>query len=135
MNWKAEAIYKLKKYSEMKCASKTLPQEIDRLDNQQRCIESSKNHTSDQLLEIIAERQELAWSLNNVHAWLMVVDRALGCLDPEERLILHRLYIEPQRGGIKKLQDELGYEQSTVYRHRDVALEHFTRALYGCTER
>ena len=46
-------------------------------------------------------------------------------------MVLTRFYIYPERGGVSRLCEELGVEQSSVYRKRDKALERFTLALYG----
>ncbi len=44
---------------------------------------------------------------------------ALEVLTPEERLIAYRLFILPAKGNVQRLCQELGVEQSTVYRRRD----------------
>ena len=55
-------------------------------------------------------------------------------LNEDERLILQRLYLYPQKGAIDRLCNELGLEQSSVYRKRDQALSRFTVAIYGFSE-
>ena len=85
----------------------------------------------DSLLNNMVHRQELSFALQQAELWLDVTDRALGALTPEEKLILHRLYIYPERGAIERLCGELGIEQSSIYRKRDKALHRFTLALYG----
>lgn len=66
--------------------------------------------------------------------WLFVADRGLAALLPDEKLILQRLYLHPEKGALERLCSELGVEQSTVYRKRDQALQRFTVALYGFAE-
>ena len=50
---------------------------------------------------------------------------------PEEKLVLQRFYLSPERGSVERLCMELGVEQSSVYRKRDKALHKFALALYG----
>ena len=76
-------------------------------------------------------RQELQWRLEQAQNWLACTDRALAVLSKEEKLVLHRFYISPEKGSIERLCNELGLESSSVYRKRDKALRHFTVALYG----
>ena len=66
--------------------------------------------------------------------WLKITDGALAALTPEEKLILHRLYICPEKGSLDKLCQGLQVEKSSIYRKRDKALQKFTYALYGITE-
>lgn len=141
MNWKDEATEKLKKYDAMRIATRNIPQELTRLEQVAKSLHSpnmddpvqSTNLRSreDSLLNNMVHRQELNFALQQAELWLDVTDRALGALTPEEKLILHRLYIYPERGAIERLCGELGIEQSSIYRKRDKALHRFTLALYG----
>ena len=88
----------------------------------------------DALINNLAQRQELEWTLQQAQLWLKTTDRALTALNKQEQLILHRLYIYPERGAIEQLCKELGIEVSSIYRHRDRALKHFTLAYYGIDE-
>ncbi len=144
MNWKAEAMEKLRRYDAMRQAVVNIPEEIDRLEDEILSIRSSRTDATpvkgggsrreDAILNNIAQRQELAWSLGQAKSWVKVTDRALGALTPEEKLVLHRLYNCPERGAVNRLCGELGIEQSSVYRKRDKALYRFTVALYGVSE-
>lgn len=141
MNWKEEAIEKLRKYDAMRQAEKNLPQEISRLEQEAaslhaagfdgKVMSSAVRGREDALLNNMVCREELHLAFSQAQQWLTVADRALGALTPEEKLILHRLYICPERGAVDRLCAELGAEQSTVYRKRDKALHRFTLALYG----
>ena len=144
MNWKAEAKNKLRKYDAMRMATVNIPQEISRLEGEYTAIRSARSDGNpvrggtsgreDALINNIAERQELRWALQNAEQWVKTVDRALGTLRPEEKKILHGLYIYPGRGAAERLCADLGFEKSSLYRRRDQALTKFTRALYGITE-
>lgn len=86
------------------------------------------------MINNILERQELERTLEQAHIWLRSTDRALTALSKEERILLHRMYMYPQKGGLEELSKELGVETSSLYRRRDKALKHFTLALYGIAE-
>lgn len=141
MNWKEEAKEKLRRYNAMRLATINIPQEIERLEIDIKSIRAARtdatpvngggNRREDAMLSNIIHRQELAWTLDQAHIWLRSTDRALTALTPEEKLILHRLYIYPEKGGLERLCKDLGVESSSIYRRRDKALKHFTLAFYG----
>ena len=143
MNWKEEATEKLRKYDAMRLATQNLPEELHRLEESACAIRAARtdatpvkggtNRREDALLSNMVHRQELSHALAQAKSWLSTADRSLGALTPEEKLVLHRLYIYPERGAVDRLCGELGLEQSSVYRKRDKALERFTLALYGIT--
>ena len=144
MNWKSEAKEKLQRYDAMRLATINIPQELERLEIDAQSIRSPKldavGRSSDNrrreeaLLNNIIHRQELLWTLEQAQMWLKSTDRALTALTNDEKLILHRLYIYPEKGGIERLCKELGLEVSTIYRRRDRALRRFTLAYYGIDE-
>lgn len=144
MNWKTEAKEKLRKYAAMRLAVVNIPEEIKRLEIDAKSIRSAKsdatpvdgggNRREEAMINNIVHRQELAWTLEQAHLWLRSVDRGFTALNSEEKKILHRLYIYPEKGNLERLCKELGMETSTVYRRRDKALEHFTLVLYGITD-
>lgn len=144
MNWKAEAKEKLRRYDAMRLATINIPEEIERLEIDAKSIRSAKtdatpvtgggNRREEAMLNNIIHRQELNWILQQAQIWLKSTDRALTTLTAEEKLILHRLYIYPEKGGLERLCKELGVEVSSIYRRRDKALKHFTLAFYGITD-
>lgn len=144
MNWKFEAIEKLKQYEAKKQSLNSIPDEIRRLESAMRSIRSATadgtpvqgggSGREDMMLSNIVYREELERALEQAKIWVALVDSALEILSEEERLILDRFYIHPARGNVDRLCGELGVEQSSVYRKRDAALRHFTISLYGCTE-
>jgi hypothetical protein len=83
------------------------------------------------LLSNLVCREELSRALTQAKLWVSATDRALGALSPEEKLILRRMYIYPERNAVERLCGELDLEQSSIYRKRDQALHRFTTALYG----
>ena len=140
MNWKTEAMERLKKYEGCCHAIHNIPLEIKRLELEARSpARASLEQTAgkatgrreDKLLNNIVFRQTLRWSLEQTRQWLDATNDALQCLAPEERLILQRLYIYQEKDGLERLCRELGVERSSIYRYRDRALEKFTVALFG----
>lgn len=144
MKWKNEAMDKLRRYQTMRQALQNLSEEILRLEDEARGIrtvsadvtpvKNGGTRREEMLIDNMLQRQELTWSLEQVKRWLSVCERGLRALTEEERLILQRLYLYPERGSLQRLCQELEVEQSTVYRRRDEALQRFTVALYGFSE-
>lgn len=144
MNWKNEATEKLRRYHAMQLATLNIPSEIQRLKLDARKIRSAKtdatpvsgggNGREEALLNNLVRRQELENVLQQSQLWLKTTERALSVLDPDEKQILHRLLIYPEKHAVERLSLELGIEQSSIYRKRDEALRRFTLAYYGTCE-
>ena len=144
MNWKYEAIDKLKQYAARKSAVQSIPEEIRRLEISMSGIRSGASDGTpvqgggsgkeDMYLSNIVRRQELERSLANSKSWVEFVQKGLDFLAEDERLVLDRFYIHPAKGNVDRLCMELGCERPTVYRRRDDALRKLTLALYGCLE-
>lgn len=141
MNWKEEATQKLRQYNAMKLALQNLPEELKRLEQAASSIRSARidgtpvkggsNRREDMLLSNMVHREELANTLSQAKLWVSATDRALGALTPEEKLILYRMYMYPERNALDRLCQELDLEQSSIYRRRDQALNRFVTAYYG----
>lgn len=144
MNWKFEAIEKLKEYAARKNAITSIPEEIKRLEEDaQRIRAASADATpvqgggsarEDMLLSNIVHREELQRRLSDARRWVDIVDGGLSVLTDDDRLVLDRFYIHPMRGNVDRLCDELAVEKAAVYKRKEKALHRFTVALYGATE-
>lgn len=144
MQWKEEAMEKLKRYGAMQTAAKNIPEQICMLEASAVSLRSAAapkvggrggvRAREDALINNMAERQELEWSLARVKQWLAVANRGLNALSNEEMIILQRMYLYPERGAVDRLCGDLGVEQATIYRKRDKALHRFTMAMYGFLE-
>ena len=144
MNWKREAVDKLKNYEAHKQALESLPKEIRRLESTYIGIRSATTDGTpisgggstreDSMLSNIVHRDELKRRLKEARLWVAQVDKALAVLDDEERHVLDRFYIHRAKGAVEALCESLNLEKSAVYDRRDKALRHFTLALYGVTE-
>ena len=142
MDWKNEAIEKLCNFEAMKSAVENLQQEILRLELEHTAIKaadpgqvsrSAGGRSEDRLLTNIVKRQELNNRLAQAKNWVEQVTRALSALTYEERLIMDKCYIKPEKCAVDNLCYDLQIEKSSVYRKRDKALLMFTTALYGIT--
>lgn len=144
MNWKFEAIEKLKDYELKKRSLDSIPVEIKMLEIQMASIRSATSDGSpvqgggsgreDMYLSNIVKREELGRSLDLAKRWVAIVDGGLELLSEEDRLILDRFFISPAKGNVDRLCEELSLEKSAVYDRRNKALRRFTLSLYGCSE-
>lgn len=141
MNWKLEAKEKLQSYPTRRASLSSLKNELRRLEYEAEGLKSptlraesvrqSPSARDDRIVDNLVQRKELERRLRETELWLGTVDGALSALTEQERLVLRRMYMEPGRGNLDKLCEELELEKSMVYRRRDGALERFTSALYG----
>ena len=144
MDWKSVAMEKLRDHEAKQQALKSIPLEITQIESAMTSLRSARvegapvrvrgSGHEDRILGLIVKKQELEDNLNRVQMCVDVVCRALQVLNKEERHILDRFYINPAKGNVDRLCDELCIEQSAVYRRKDAALRKFTIALYGATE-
>ena len=144
MNWKREAIDKLKNYEAHRQALENIPREIKRLESAYTGLRSASTENApvsvgggtreDCVLSNIVLRDELKRRLKEARLWTAQVDKALAVLGEEEKLVLDRFYIHRAKGNAGELCERLNVEQATVYRKRDSALRRFTIALYGVTD-
>lgn len=144
MDWRAEAIDKLRGYEARRAALDSLPEELRRLESAYTGIRGAaadgtpvsggSSNREDAMLSNILHRDELKRRLKEARLWVSQVDRALAVLDGEERLVLELCYIHKVKGSIDDLCFRLSLEKTAVYDRRDKALRRFTIALYGVTE-
>lgn len=144
MIWKQEAIEKLRQYEAKRLAIKTIPREIRRLELDMQSIRSATSDGSpvsgggsgreDMYLSNIVRREELERSLEQAEIWVSLTEAALDLLNEEERLLLDRFYIHPEKCAADRLAGDLRVDVKTVYRRKDEALRKFTISLYGGTE-
>lgn len=141
MNWKSEAIQKLKEYEARKAALLSLPEEIKRLESAAHSIRAASadstpvsgggSRREDMLLSNIVLREELSRKIVQNKRWISAVDRSVSALSQEEYRVLELMYIHRIQNAVDSLCGELHIEKPTVYRRRDEALHKFTIAFYG----
>lgn len=141
MDRKAAALERLRDYELMRAAVENLRTQL-RLVKLTResipgfrpdrvAVTRTPGGIEDRLMEDLLRQQELEKALEQAIMWMMVTDRALGMLEPDELTILRLLYIKKTPGALPRVCQLLGTEKSTIYRKRDKALKKFTMALYG----
>jgi hypothetical protein len=141
LDWKKEAVDKLKCYEARKSSITRADDEIQRLTMEVSRIRSAtsdgtpvsggSNTREDALINNIAKRSELRLTRKIAIILVDQVEGAMSLLDEQERKVLDRFYINPAKGYLERLCGELNVEQATVYRIKDRALRTFTIALYG----
>lgn len=143
MNWKQEAAERLRTYALRKHALTALPQQIREAQLYRESIQAARTDGAavsggtcqqDRLLGSLVYQEELERRLAATEVYVSGIEAALQALTEEERLVLDRFYIHPQRGNADKLCEELCVERASVYRRKDQALRRFTMALYGWEE-
>ena len=113
MNWKVEAVEKLRKYTAMKTALKNIPEDVARLESAMQNIRSATADSTpvqgggsgreEMMLSNIVHREELNRNLIQAQLWVQEVDAALRVLTDDDRLILNRFYIYQERGAADRL--------------------------------
>ena len=140
MNWKQEARDQLAAYEyscnalrSMELLSKQLEMELYGTPGQKldAPIRGSGGDYEDYRLNRLVKLESLRSRMQQTKTWVDAMDHALQTVTPEERMVLARLYIHPQKGALDQLCQELNMERTTAYRMRDKSLERFTLALYG----
>jgi len=145
MNWKTEAVYKLREYNSKKKALANLEEKIKMKETEITAIRTSQlsqapshgtneNTAQDRLISSIAEKDELKLNLAIVRRQIAAIEHGLAALDEEQRTVLDLFFINRQQGYIGQLCDMLNVEVATVYRKKDEALRKFTVIMYGIIE-
>ena len=142
MNWVTVAKDRLCNYSTKKTSMVNLVDEIKELEYRRRSIRSSTsdgspvaggtNKREDMLVNTMVTEGEMKENLRIVSRWLRRVERGLAELTDEEKTILERFYIYPEKGAAERLATDLGIDVKTVYARKDRALAKFTIAMFGC---
>lgn len=144
MDWKSEAIEKLRQYEARRQAIENIPIQIAEIESAMTSIRSAQidsvpvkggsSKYEDKVLSLIVQKEELQRCLERARLWVSMVDHAMAVLDQDERKVLDRLYIVGERGAVGRLADECYVDVRTVHRWKDAALRRFTIAMYGGTE-
>ncbi len=137
MNWRNEAIEKLGKLTHMRTSLEGLPLEINRLAEEIRrlCTQCQQDAAWDKdkenlLLCSLLRHGELCSVYDQAKCWVQFVERGLESLEPTQRQLLEKLFVQPVPARVEQLCRELAVERSSVYRYREKALRSFTLALY-----
>lgn len=144
MDWSVIAKDKLKSYAAKKASIDNLSDEIRELEARRKSIRSATadgtavqgggSKREDMLLSSIVLQDEMEENLLAVENWVNRVEKGLAVLSQEEKTILDRFYIYPERGAAERLAIDLGIDVKTVYHRKNRALRKFTIAMCGCSE-
>lgn len=144
MDWKSEAIDKLKQYEAKRESLQIIPKQIAEIDSTMTSIRSSRadkqpvkgggNRREDMYLDCIVRKDELTRCMERAKLWLEIVDGGLSVLVDEDRLVLEKFYIHPEKHAAERLSGDLCVDVKTVYSRKDRALRKFTIALHGSVE-
>lgn len=141
MDWKREAENDLKLYAGRCRALKNIKERHRILKEEMTGLRGvstdriptrgGSSRMEEALVNNIVERQKLELSYKLTQRLVTLTKQGLEALEPEERELLHRFYVEPQRYTADLLSEQLHLERSRLYRLKDQALYHFTIGMYG----
>jgi hypothetical protein len=144
MNWIKEAEKELQNYKNTKTQIRSIPELIRNVDIEIASIKSTRvdsipvsggtNAREDWLIDKLMRKEELEMKKKIAEKHMDLVERGLNALDASERRVLELFYIDRPKDYIDRLCDELGYEQSNLYYHKNIALRKFTLAIYGVVD-
>lgn len=146
MNFKPLACQNLRDYKLVKAGVKNLKDKIDELQdkvddirveyNPERGMGGGSSTTSEEERLLYAQDEIAALKpvLNYKRREVERIERALGVLTSEQRLILSRFHIDRPEKHIEVLCEELHLEKSQVYERHEVALRAFVKAMYAMVE-
>lgn len=143
MDLKKEAEGELREYEAKRSALCSLLEEIAQLKAEAYRPGGASNSVpvngggsvwEDRQINLLMKREKMEAALQYVQDWVRKVERGLTKLDDEQRLVLDRFYMNPARGNVDRLCEELCLEKTAVYNRRDAALRKYTIARWGCVE-
>ena len=144
MNWKQESREELREYEAKRTALINIPEEITLLKSEMVKLGGGSNSSApvkgggsrweDKQINLIVKIDKLMASHRYVRDWVKKVELGLAVLSKEERMILDRAYINPEKGYVDRLCGDLHLEKSAVYDRIYAALRKYTLARYGCVE-
>ncbi len=94
-------------------------------------VRGGGSRMEDALVNNIVERQRLEPTYKFTCKLVDLTKRGLEALEPQERDLLQKFYVEDSKYTADRLCEELHLERSRVYRLKDQALYHFTINMYG----
>lgn len=139
--WRRQAEDDLREYEAKKKSLENIPDQIRELEEKMTSIRSQTADSvsvkggggsrDDAYLNNIVARDRLSANLEDNRRFVSRVSNALSILTDDEKKILTRFYIVPERGVAFNLAEEKHVEHKTIYRWKDAALERFATAMYG----
>ena len=141
MDWKREAEHELKQYAgrcralkNIKLRHQALKEEMTTLkgvSTDRIPVRGGASRMEDALVNNIVERQRLELTYKFTQKLVSLTKQGLDALEPQERDLLRRFYVDESKYTADQLCDELHLERSRVYKLKDQALYKFTINMYG----
>lgn len=139
--WRKQAEEDLKIYEARKQSLVNIPDQIKELEEKLTSIRSQSADSvsvkggggcrDDAYLNNIVARDRLNANLEESRRFVSRVSNALGILNEDEKELLRRFYMTPERGAAYNMAEEKHVDHKTVYKWKDSALEKFATAMYG----
>lgn len=139
--WRRQAEDDLRDYEAKKKSLENIPDQIKELEEKLTGIRSQAADSvsvkggggsrDDAYLNNIVARDCLNANLEDNRRFVSRVSNALSILTDDEKKLLTRFYIIPERGAAYSMAEEKHVDHKTVYRWKDAALERFATAMYG----
>ena len=138
--WKKQAMNELEMYEARKLAVENIPDQLRQLESALSSIRNpgadsvcarTGGGQDDRYLNNITSRELLKDNLKQASKAARRTEKALGVLSEEERLVLDRFYIHPEKKAADRLAGDLHVDVKTVYSRRNAALRKFTVAMFG----
>lgn len=139
--WRKQAESDLKIYEASKQALINIPDQIKELEEKLTSIRSQSADSvtvkggggsrDDAYLNNIVARDRLKANLEDSRRFVSRVSNALSILTEDEKELLRRFYMIPEKGAAYNMAAEKHVDHKTVYRWKDDALDRFTIAMYG----
>ena len=139
--WRKQAESDLKIYEASKQALINIPDQIKELEEKLTSIRSQSADSvsvkggggsrDDAYLNNIVARDRLKANLEDSRRFVSRVSNALSILTEDEKELLRRFYMIPEKGAAYNIAAEKHVDHKTVYRWKDDALDRFTIAMYG----
>lgn len=139
--WRRQAESDLREYEAKKKSLENIPDQIRELEEKMTSIRSQTADSvsvkggggsrDDAYLNNIVARDRLSANLEDNRRFVSRISNAISILTDDEKKILTRFYIVPERGVAYNIASEKNVDHKTVYHWKDEALEKFTTAMYG----
>lgn len=139
--WKQQARKDLQEYEAKKKSLENIPDQIRELEEKMTSIRSQTADSisvkgggggrDDAYLSNIVARDCLSTNLEANRRLVSRISNALSILTDDEKKLLTRFYIAPERGAAYNIAGEKNVDHKTVYKWTDSALERFAIAMYG----
>lgn len=144
MDYREHAKDLLKRQKSLVSAFSAIKSELDSLENErisvkaaiERAKDSGKDTTGfeDILINLLADLDDCRFRMSIVERELRKIEKGMQMLDEYQRDLIIAFFIEPSQGIADDLMEKWYKERSSLYRDRVIALELFTRSVYGVVQ-